>query len=71
MAPDPFLQVKSRGDRSLDLAISCSLCVDNDCTKGIDGAISQRSVGGTTERWYIKKILRNARLLHDGCIDSR
>ena len=27
---DPFLQVKSRSDRSHGQAISCSRCVDND-----------------------------------------
>ena len=70
MTPDPFLQVKSRGDRSHGQAISCSRCVDNDYTKGgimiiiTQTALMARSandyLGGTTERRYIKKILRNA-----------
>ena len=34
MTPDPFLQVKLRGDRSHGQAISCSRCVDNDYTEG-------------------------------------
>ena len=34
MTPDPFLQIKSRGDRSHGQAVSCSQCVDNDYTNG-------------------------------------
>ena len=34
MTSDPFLQVKSRGDRLRGQAISCSGYVDNDYTKG-------------------------------------
>ena len=75
MTPGPFLQVKSRGDRSRGQAISCSRCVDNDYTKSgtmliiTQMALMARSAndqlgGGTTERRYIKKILKNAKLLH-------
>ena len=81
MTPDPFLQVKSRGDRSRGQAIFCSRCVDNDYTKGATSivitqmALMVRSANDqlreTAERWYINKILRNAKLLHDSCHGSR
>ena len=82
MTPDLFHRQKPRGDRSHGQAISCLRCVNSDYTEGgimiirnytnsIDGAISQRSIGGTTERRYINKILRNTKLLHDGCHGSK
>ena len=74
MTPDLFLQVKSQGHRSRGQAISCSRCVDNDYTKGgIMIIITQMALmarqraiswGETTERRYIKKILKNAKLSH-------
>ena len=76
MTPDPFLQVKSRGKRSRGQAISCSRCVENDYTNGgimiiiTQMALMARSANdqleerGTTEKRYIKKILRNAKLSH-------
>ena len=65
--------MKSRGDRSRGQAIIfCSQCVDNDYTKGgimiiiTQMALMARSandqLGGTTERRYKKKILKNAKL---------
>ena len=68
--------MKSRGDRSRGQTISCSRCVDNDYTKGgIMIIITQMALmtrlandqlegGETTERQYIKKILKNAKLSH-------
>ena len=57
--------------------IACSWRVDNDYAKGgimiiiTQMALMARSandqLGGTTERRYIKKILKNAKLSHGGC----
>ena len=43
--PDPFLQVKSRGDRLRGQAICCLRCVDNNYTKdGIMIIITQMAL---------------------------
>ena len=75
MTPDPFLQVKSRGDRSRGQAISCSRCVDNDYAKGgimnytngIDGAISQRSVGGSNGKAVHKENTKTCEVVTCSC----
>ena len=36
-----------------------------------DGVIIKQPVRRTAERWYIKQLLRNAKLLHGGCHASR
>ena len=37
----------------------------------IDGAISQRSVGGSNRKAVQKENTKNAKLLHDGCRGSK
>ena len=82
MKPDPFLQVKSRGDRSHGQAISCSRRADNDYTKGgimiiiTQMALMARSAndqlgGGNNEKPVHKENTKKSKLLHAVVLGAR
>ena len=56
----------------LHLVCGVSKIITQKAVMVFDGAVSQQSVGReTTERRYINKILKNAKLLNDGCHGSK